>query len=72
MTKLTVDRIEGEYAVCELEDGSFKDILLSDLPSELKEGSMLVYSNGTYSIDYAAQEERKAKLFALQNSIFDE
>jgi hypothetical protein len=29
-------------------------------------------ADGEYFVDYAAQEERRAKLFALQDSIFDE
>lgn len=70
--KFIVDRIENNVAVCEVEDGNFKDIPLSELPSEIEEGTVLVFDDGEYSVDYIAQEERRAKLFALQDSIFDE
>ena len=70
--RIIVDRIEGEYAICELEDGSMKDIALSELPSETKEGSVLIFSDGEYIIDFKTQEELKTEILALQNSIFDE
>ncbi|MBQ5823435.1 MAG: DUF3006 domain-containing protein [Clostridia bacterium] len=70
--KLTVDRIEEGFAVCELEDGSNKNIALTELPAETQEGTVLQYVNGEYSINSLEQDERSAKLFALQNSIFDE
>lgn len=70
--RIIVDRIEGEYAVCELEDGSMKDIALSELPSETEEGSVLIFTDGEYIIDFKTQEELKTEILALQNSIFDE
>ncbi|MBO5360159.1 MAG: DUF3006 domain-containing protein [Clostridia bacterium] len=70
--RIIVDRIEGEYAVCELEDGSMKDIALSELPSETEEGSVLIFTDGEYINDFKTQEELKTEILALQNSIFDE
>jgi len=69
--KLIVDRIEGNFAVCEKEDKTMVDIPLADLPEDLREGSILVSDNGTYTIDKAAMSDRKAKLAALRNSIFN-
>ena len=34
--RIVVDRIEGEFAVCEFPDLSTKDILLSNIPFEVK------------------------------------
>lgn len=34
--KIVIDRIEGEYAVCELPDSSVKDIKLSLIPRPVK------------------------------------
>lgn len=70
--RIIVDRIESEYAVCELEDGSMKDIALSELPSETKEGSVLIFTDGEYINDSETLEELKTEILALQNSIFDE
>lgn len=70
--RMIVDRIEEGFVVCELEDGTFKNFLSVVLPPDIREGSVLVYSDGEYSVDIEAEAERREKLFALQNSIFDE
>lgn len=70
--KIIVDRIEGEYAVCEFEDGTIHDILLSDLPSEVNEGCVLRFDGKKYINDCEAYQKRKAKILALQDSIFNE
>ena len=41
--KLYVDRIEETVAVCQTEDERTVEIQLSVLPSDLKEGNVLVY-----------------------------
>ncbi|MGB4589404.1 MAG: DUF3006 domain-containing protein [Clostridiaceae bacterium] len=40
--RLTVDRFEGEYAVCEMENGEFVDIPRKALPEGIAEGSRLL------------------------------
>lgn len=40
--RLTVDRFEGNYAICELESGEFVDIPFIALPEGVKEGSKLL------------------------------
>lgn len=40
--KLTIDRFEGTYAVCELENGSFANLPKDILPPGAVEGSKLV------------------------------
>ncbi len=70
--RIVIDRVEGEYAVCELEDGSMTDIHLSILPADIKAGNVLFFADGKYIVDIKAQEERRAKIIALQDSIFDE
>ena len=39
-SQIIVDRIEGEYAVCETEDKKMIDLPLSLLPEGVKEGNM--------------------------------
>ncbi len=70
--RYTVDRIEENTAVCESEDLQTIVIPLCDLPQNVHEGSVLVFDDGVYFIDEAAEAERRKKLFDLQNSIFDE
>ena len=70
--RLTVDRIEGEFAVCETEDLTIINIPLADFSFEIYEGSVIISENGKLSVDEEYESERRAKLIALQNSIFDE
>ncbi|MDE5670758.1 MAG: DUF3006 domain-containing protein, partial [Eubacterium sp.] len=37
MKTLIVDRIEADFAVCEIEDGCFADVPLKALPDGVKE-----------------------------------
>ncbi len=70
---MIVDRIEGAFAVCELDDGTLKDIALSSLPKGIHEGSVIkITPAGSYIIDTAEEKERKEILFKLQDSLFDE
>ena len=48
---LVVDRIEGSIAVCEnRKNRKMKNISISDLPEDIKEGSILKWENGAYKI----------------------
>jgi len=71
MTKLIIDRIEGDYAVCENDDKTFIDIPLSDLPDGVKEGDILVIDeNGGYTIDARAKEERLTEIRKKMNRLW--
>ena len=71
--KLIVDRIEENIAVCETEDLTMVERELSALPEGTKAGSVIVVQpDGSYVLDISAENERKKKLFDLQNSFFDE
>lgn len=55
---LVIDRFEGDYAICEnRQSKEFKNIQINKLPANIKEGSVIKYSNGKYEIDI--QEEKK-------------
>ncbi|MDR0531663.1 MAG: DUF3006 domain-containing protein [Oscillospiraceae bacterium] len=66
-----IDRFEGETAVCEHSDGSFVHFLRKDLPCGAREGSLLrLKSDGTFELDLAGEQARRARLFALQEGLF--
>ena len=67
---LIVDRIEGEYAVCEDADGKMQNILLCQLPACVKEGSVLNLADGNYFLDENAYAQRKQKILDLQKKLF--
>jgi len=67
---LIVDRIEGEYAVCERDDGNMQNILLKILPEGVKEGSVLNFQDGIYYFNEIAYEQRKKTILNLQKRLF--
>lgn len=56
--KYIVDRIEGDYAVCEAEDQSMVSVHLSMVPDNIKEGDHIVFNNGVYK---KAQKDQKIR-----------
>lgn len=72
MKKLIVDRIEDGFAVCENENGEMTELDFFYLPYGAKEGSVLVEKNGLYELCPEKENERREKLFNLQESLFDE
>ena len=56
MKTLIVDRIEADFAVCEIEEGSFTDIPLKALPNGVKEGDVI-----KISVEAEETEKRKSR-----------
>ena len=63
MRTLTIDRLEGIYAICEDENQKYFAIELSELPKGAKAGDVLSVNDeeGTLSIDEKASAARKKK-----------
>lgn len=67
---IIVDRIEGAFAVCEMDDKSMQNIALSELPAGIKEGDVLAVDNGTYLIDTKQTKERTERIAQKMNRLF--
>jgi len=65
MKTLIVDRIEADFAVCEIEEGSFTDIPLKALPNGVKEGDVI-----KISVEAEETEKRKSNINNLMNNLF--
>ena len=65
--KWIVDRIEGDYAVVELENGKAVDIPLISLPEDIKEGAVI-----NVSADKAETDKRKENIDSLAKKLFRE
>ena len=65
-----IDRIEGDIAVCEDEKRNMSEIKLSDLPNGVKEGSVINYENGEYTVDKRAESARRERIQNLENELF--
>lgn len=55
---IIIDRIEGDFAVVETDSGMM-DIPLSQLPEGSHEGDVLTCTDGVWSRDIKASEERR-------------
>lgn len=67
---IIVDRIEGAFAVCEMDDKSMQNIALSELPAGVKEGDVLAVENGAYVIDAKQTKERSECIAQKMNRLF--
>ncbi len=69
MEKLIVDRIDGDIAVLEKEDRSHIEVSVSDIGFNVKEGSVLLFDGERYTADKASEDERRKRLFLMQESL---
>jgi len=67
---LIVDRIVGDLAVCERDDGSHVHIALAELPAAVREGSVLVRVDGAWQLNLQAEQARRANLKAQADELF--
>jgi len=72
---LIIDRIEGEYAVCELSDEQENTtnilVKLDRLPQNVKEGDVIVIKDDHYEICEEETQKRREKIIGLSNSLFE-
>lgn len=71
MKKFTVDRIEGEYAVLECENGDFVEMELASLPPNLHEGDIIRFNLNSCYLSAEETERRRQKMQKLMNKLFE-
>lgn len=57
-----VDRIEGEFALCETEDREMEPVPLKDLPAGVSEGDVLRTGPEGFWIDWEETAKRREKI----------
>lgn len=57
--KAVIDRFEGEFAVCETEDGKMINVGKARLPRNVHEGDVLSITDTGISVDKSATERKK-------------
>mgnify|MGYP003318288555 CR=1 FL=1 len=67
MKKFIVDRIEGDKAVLECENGDMVNLELKALPKNIKEGDVI-----SYFLNSDETKARKEKIKNLMNSLFED
>jgi len=67
--KVTIDRFEGDFAVCEKADRSMMNIKRNRLPSNAREGDVLLIKGDMITIDEKATAARKLRAEKLRKEI---
>lgn len=71
--RLSLDRFEGDCAICEDDTQERHEIHKSKLPTNAKLGDILVLSSeGTLSVDKVETERRKQKIRKLQKNLLEQ
>lgn len=65
-----IDRFEGEFCVVEMENGSMKDIRVTEIPVGSKEGDVLRFKDHNISFDKIETEKRKHEIEELMKDMF--
>lgn len=64
--KFTIDRIEGHFAVAELENGATENVPLAILPHGVREGDVI-----HITIDKRETKSRKDEISRLEDELFE-
>lgn len=68
--KYAVDRIENEIVILEnIENKEKIEVPINNLPSSIKEGSILIYSNNNYELDLEEEKKRRQNIAARFNRL---
>ncbi len=70
--KIIIDRFEGDYAVCEVqEEKRMINKLRTELPEGVKEGDVLVLSESGFSIDVDETKQREKRIKGMMDSLWE-
>ena len=68
--RVIIDRFEGNYAVCEKNDGSIFEIEVNKIPKNAKEGDVLNIEKDKIIINSVETEERKKEILNATKDIW--
>ena len=68
--RVTIDRFEGKFAVCEKEDRTMLNIERSKLPANAKEGDILIIQGDIIKIDTGSTSKRKKTIEGLMADLW--
>jgi hypothetical protein len=72
MKKFIIDRFEGNYAVCEMEDKSYISIPKYKLPLDCREGDCLLQdADDMYQKDMETKTTKEKKIREKMNRLFE-
>lgn len=68
---LTIDRFEGEFAVCIYDNGAMINIKKHLIPSGAKEGDIIEISNNCYIINKEKTKSKFDEIKKLQDGLWE-
>jgi len=72
MRYLSIDRFDGNYAICEDDNKKMFAISLAEMPENAKEGSVIaIDSDGIITVDQKLTDDRRGKIKKLQDSVWE-
>jgi Protein of unknown function (DUF3006). len=70
--EIVIDRFEGDFAVCEKSNREMINVEKSRIPSEAKEGSVLIVSDsGDINVDIEKTKQREEEIKKLAEDIWN-
>jgi hypothetical protein len=70
--KVTIDRFEGDFAVCEKADRTMINIKKDKFPGDAKEGDVLIIEGDHIKIDSAGTAEKAKAIKSLMDKLWDD
>ena len=68
--RFMIDRLEGDFALCEDETGNMRKISRFVLPADIAEGDVLRQEKGGFCVDKTATQARRERIKQKQNQLF--
>lgn len=69
--RVVIDRFEGNFAVCEKDNREMINIEKDKIPSNAKEGDVLIIDGNSIKIDKRETEKRKKEVEQLLNELWE-
>ena len=68
--RVTIDRFEGDFAVCEKYDRGMINVRKDKIPESAKEGDVLVIEEDSISVDTKGTLDRKKRINKLMDNLW--
>lgn len=71
MEKYILDRVEGNYAILENENGSMIEISINNIDGNFREGDILIKEGDKFTVSELLTKERKDKINNMMNDMWE-
>ena len=68
--RFIIDRFEGDYAICQGEEGDMEEIERTKIPSDSKEGVVLILEGDKFFIDKEETSRLKENIDKLMEEVW--